>query len=436
MKKSIFKTMLSVVLLVCLASSVLANSDIKLFFNGQEVQSNPSPRVIDENVWLPANIISELFGSTITWDKDTNSIYIDSEEAEIQKSRINLLEQALTAKDPFTAVKTWAEGVKTRNGALQYAIMSPELKEETYDNFVQLNWTTGTSSPWVKSYEISEKYRVNNETYRYEVKFIYTDSTSSTFSTRKYINVSIYEDNWLVSSIENIDIKGKITEIVYDDEKKVKSIFVEDDTPQIGSYDKGNVIIGENTKIYSGYTDVELKESDLKVGLEVEVTFTDDPRIMIYPVTAEAKIIRVKQEEEQANTIVYDNTQYGFRFLLPEGWADYKILLDKWEGLSIGNWDESEVVETGPVVYIRHPQWTSQNPRQDIPVMIFTIEQWNLLQKSGFRIGAAPIGPTELGRNNKYVFALPARYNYSFPEGYEEVESIINNNSLKPYDIS
>ena len=436
MKRSILKTITFVVLLVCLASSVLANSDIKLFFNGQEVQSDASPRVIDEDVWLPANMVSELFGSTITWDKDTNSIYVDSREAEIQKSRINLLEQALAAKDPFTAAKTWAEGVKTRNGALQYAVMSPELKEEMYDNFVQLNWTTGTSSPWVKSYEISEKYRVDNETYRYEVKFIYTDSTSSTFSMIKYITVSMHENNWLVSSIENIDIKGKITDIVYDDEKKVKRIFVEDDTPQIGSYDKGNVIIGDNTKIYSGYTDVEFKGSDLKIGLEVEVTFTDDPIMMIYPITAEAKIIRVKQEEEQANTIVYDNTQYGFRFLLPEGWADYKIVFDKWEGLSVKNLEDNKIVETGPIIYIRHPQWTSQNPRQDIPVMIFTIEQWNLLQQEEFHIGAAPIGPTELGRNNKYVFALPARYNFKFLEGYEEVESIINNNSLKPFDIS
>jgi len=44
---------------------------------------------------------------------------------------------------------------------------------------------------------------------------------------------------------------------------------------------------------------------------------------------------------------------------------------------------------------------------------------------------AAPVGPKELGSNSKYVFALPARYNYEFLEGYEEVEAILESNPLK-----
>ncbi len=35
-------------------------------------------------------------------------------------------------------------------------------------------------------------------------------------------------------------------------------------------------------------------------------------------------------------------------------------------------------------------------------------------------------------RDNKiYVFALPARYNYAFPTGFEEVEDILENYSLQ-----
>jgi hypothetical protein len=63
--------------------------------------------------------------------------------------------------------------------------------------------------------------------------------------------------------------------------------------------------------------------------------------------------------------------------------------------------------------------------------MVFTLEQWNSLQQEKFHIGAAPIGPSELGRNNSYVFALPARYNFSFLKGYEEVESILNTHPLQ-----
>lgn len=135
--------------------------------------------------------------------------------------------------------------------------------------------------------------------------------------------------------------------------------------------------------------------------------------------------------EDDTYLISYKNNQYGFEFSLPETWKDYTILTDNWEGLAFDN-SESRIVESGPIIFIRHPEWTSENQRQDIPIMIFTINQWNSLQKGEFHIGAAPVGPTELGSNNKYVFALPARYNFAFPEGYEEVEDILSSEPLQP----
>jgi hypothetical protein len=66
--------------------------------------------------------------------------------------------------------------------------------------------------------------------------------------------------------------------------------------------------------------------------------------------------------------------------------------------------------------------------------MIFTHAQWNSLQKGKFSVGAAPVGPTEIERSRSYVFALPARYNYAFPTGYEEVERILEGNPLRPFE--
>jgi len=131
-------------------------------------------------------------------------------------------------------------------------------------------------------------------------------------------------------------------------------------------------------------------------------------------------------------TIEYKNTEYGFSFALPESWKGYQIVDERWEGLAIGGRQGGEVVETGPLVSIRHPQWTSRNQRQDIPIMVFTLTQWDALQREEFHIGAAPVGPKELGRNSEYVFALPARYNFAFPTGYEEVEEILAGDPLQP----
>ena len=85
------------------------------------------------------------------------------------------------------------------------------------------------------------------------------------------------------------------------------------------------------------------------------------------------------------------------------------------------------------MVSIRHPQYTSQNLRQDVPIMVLTTAQWNSLQQGKFHIGAAPINPSELGHNSRYVFALPARYNYAFPTGYEEVEKILQGKPLQAF---
>jgi len=131
------------------------------------------------------------------------------------------------------------------------------------------------------------------------------------------------------------------------------------------------------------------------------------------------------------SSLVYQNTQYGFSFALPESWKGYSIVGSQWEGLSPGGQSGEKVVETGPLISIRDPRWTNQTQRQDIPIMVFTLAQWNSLQQGVFHIGAAPIGPSELGRNNTYVFALPARYNFAFPAGYEEVEKILANNPLQ-----
>lgn len=135
---------------------------------------------------------------------------------------------------------------------------------------------------------------------------------------------------------------------------------------------------------------------------------------------------------EPSETVKYQNIIYGFNLSLPQSWSGYSVIDDRWEGFSAEN--PQETIETGPIVSIRHPQWTVEKPRQDIPIMIFTINQWQMLQEDKFHIGAAPIRPKELGRNFQYVFALPARYNYAFPTGYEEVEDIINGGALQPFN--
>ena len=117
-------------------------------------------------------------------------------------------------------------------------------------------------------------------------------------------------------------------------------------------------------------------------------------------------------------------------WFLPESWRGFKAQEVQWEARSVAN---GGVVANGPRFSIIPPGSTPEKPRQDIPIMVFTLGQWGNIQRQEWSVGAAPMPPSELGRNSYYVFALPARYNYAFPEGWQEVEQILKGKPLRTF---
>jgi len=141
-------------------------------------------------------------------------------------------------------------------------------------------------------------------------------------------------------------------------------------------------------------------------------------------------VIGMLSDVGNQSQLIYKNDVYGFEFTLPGSWAGYSIITENWTGNYIDSSNQDQADEVGPEILIRHPDWLESAPRQDIPIMVFTIDQWRLLQNEKISVSAAPILPEELGRNSNYVFALPARYNYAFLNGFQEVEDIMANEPL------
>ncbi len=125
-----------------------------------------------------------------------------------------------------------------------------------------------------------------------------------------------------------------------------------------------------------------------------------------------------------SSTIVgqtYTNNQYGFSLQMPNSWAGYSATTETWQGTRLDNNTQLQ----GPQVRLRHPQWTQAQPWQDIPVMIFTKEQWQMVLAEHLAVSAAPIPPSKLGENEQYVFALPARWvGFTDAQGQAEAQSI------------
>lgn len=279
-------------------ASAYALSPIKIVFDGDVLESDVAPVIEKGRVMVPIRVISEKLGANVTWDTESNTVQILTDKTQVpdntqvSDSRVAGLEKALAAKEAVSAAGTWAEGIKTRNGALQYAVMEPELKRKWREKFAENDWTTGTSSPWVEKYEINEKSKIDNDTIKFEVVFTYTDSTKNTFLMKEYVTVKKQDNNWYVTSLEKVDVIGKVTKLVFNENKEITGIFVEGENNKGTSYDKATVMITNTTKVYKGDTDELLPVDRLKEGITVEAFF-GGPVLMIYPVQGGAEFIRV-----------------------------------------------------------------------------------------------------------------------------------------------
>lgn len=127
----------------------------------------------------------------------------------------------------------------------------------------------------------------------------------------------------------------------------------------------------------------------------------------------------------ESNVIIYKNDEYGFELTLPKSWLGYSAVKEAWQGRVI---DTGEQKYSGPTIAIRNPNWTIRKPWQDIPVMVFTKDEWNLVSgpQPAVAVSAAPIGPQKIGENTNYVFALPPRWiGFADALGQDEAQEIV-----------
>lgn len=108
-------------------------------------------------IYLAAVLVINVVG--YIFDFRYISVFAASGAADKYEVRSGLLCAAMddvgvcSAKD---AALVWAKGLELRSGALQYCVMSKELKSE-YEKQLEKNapnWVTGVSSPWIEDYSI------------------------------------------------------------------------------------------------------------------------------------------------------------------------------------------------------------------------------------------------------------------------------------------
>lgn len=108
-------------------------------------------------IFLTAAVVINIAG--YIFDCRYLSVFSAAGAADKYEVKSRLLSEAMddigvcSAKD---AALVWAKGLYIRSGALQYSVMSKELKRE-YERLLEKNapnWVTGVSSPWIESYSV------------------------------------------------------------------------------------------------------------------------------------------------------------------------------------------------------------------------------------------------------------------------------------------
>lgn len=156
-------------------------------------------------IWIIAIVVIAALLGYLIWGFVSRAVS-NNDECTAANAKAELLQKALDefgALTPENAALLWGKGVKERSGALQYAVMSDELKKVYKENLDKNYpaWVTGFSSPWVDKFEIIESKRVSKG--EYEVIMQFSLATSAGSEGKHLAKLSIYNEGqfWVVNNV-------------------------------------------------------------------------------------------------------------------------------------------------------------------------------------------------------------------------------------------
>ena len=105
--------------------------------------------------------------------------------------------------EPGEAVSVWAEGLMKRSAALQYAVMSEQLRQAYAEQLegTSPNWVTGMSSPWVESYLVVATQNPDADTYVFVLCLSTMTSTGPAGDYQATLTVGREEGFWRITGI-------------------------------------------------------------------------------------------------------------------------------------------------------------------------------------------------------------------------------------------
>lgn len=177
MKKKTIFFVATLAISISITGVAFASRNIKLVVNGQEINAKVPLQIVHGNAVGSIRQIAEAMGASVEWNDAEQVIEVSDMEKQELKRKVELLEFSISPRTPEEAVNTWARGVMTRNGVVQYEVLSDDLQKKELSDLKAAGWVTGTSSPWVDRFEILKKQEQGEGTYEFVIQFHYMTST-------------------------------------------------------------------------------------------------------------------------------------------------------------------------------------------------------------------------------------------------------------------
>ncbi len=156
-------------------------------------------------VWLVAAILGE-FGLC-----DLTYVNILEALAQPQPNDFEVRSRLLMEATDFVGIccsedtaLTWAEGLRVRSAALQYAVMSAPLKDEYARqlNDTAPNWVTGVSSPFVSGYQITNTEAISKTLQRITLRFSLATSVGTAGEASAVLDIAQEGSFWRIVHID------------------------------------------------------------------------------------------------------------------------------------------------------------------------------------------------------------------------------------------
>lgn len=256
-------------------------------------------------------------------------------------SKVAASQSLLLPKDAETAAKLWAEGLKIRDASFRYALLSEDLKKQEYENYKNINWVIGGSSPWVLSYEVKQGNKIDEDTYEYSINYTLSDSTKTAYTAGENITIKKYGNTFFIIKHDNYDYLPAVTEdtnlkftevkkkeidkaLVPRDKESIVKLWAEALKERNGAFryavlsndlknqefdkyrDMKWVIGGSSPQIESYEINEKNKIDDKASEYEIKYTLTDSTKAVYYAV----ETLTVSGTDIKANVIKHDDYEY------------------------------------------------------------------------------------------------------------------------------